>query len=73
MTSHAIKSSVEEIVVLLCTEFVIPKDRQGAETDAKAKEPLFELAGAQSPTCTDAAVRYRGESEFQKHKSFIGV
>ena len=40
-----------------------PKDHQGAESDAKAKEPLFELARAQSPTCTEAAVRYRGERE----------
>ena len=46
---------------LLCPEFVIPKDHQGAESDAKAKEPLFELARAQSPTCTDTAVRYQGE------------
>ena len=58
---------------MLCPEFVIPKDRQGAESDAKAKEPLFELARAQSPTCTDAAVRWWGESEFQKHKGFIGI
>ena len=29
---------------MLCPEFVIPKDRQGAESDVKAKEPLFELA-----------------------------
>ena len=46
---------------LLCPEFVIPKDHQGAESDAKAKEPLFELAWAQSPTCTDGTVRYQGE------------
>ena len=46
---------------VLCPEFVIPKDHQGAESDAKAKEPLFELARAQSPTCTDAVVRYWGE------------
>ena len=26
---------------VLCPEFVIPKDQQGAESDAKAKEPLF--------------------------------
>ena len=49
------------ICVVLCPEFVIPKDHRGAESDAKAKEPLFELARAQSPTCTDAAVRCRGE------------
>ena len=62
------------MLIVLCPEFVIPKDHQGAESDAKAKEPLFELARAQSPTCTDAAVRYLGrESEFQKHKGFIGV
>ena len=42
---------------------MIPKYRQGAESDVKAKEPLFELARAQSPTCTDAAVRYRRETE----------
>ena len=48
-------------VELLCPEFVIPKDHQGAESDAKAKEPLFKLARAQSPTYTDAAVRYQGE------------
>ena len=62
---------------------MIPKDHQGAESDAKAKnrckskEPLFlfELARAQSPTCTDEAVRYRREREsgFQKHKGFIGI
>ena len=60
-------------ILLLCPEFVIPKDHQGAESDAKAKEPLFELARAQSPTCTNAAVRYRVESEFQKDKGFIGA
>ena len=32
---------------MLCLEFVIPKYRQGAESDVKAKEPLFELARAQ--------------------------
>ena len=42
---------------------MIPKDHRGAESDAKAKEPLFELARAQSPTCTDTAVRYRRERE----------
>ena len=46
---------------ILCPEFVIPKDHQGAESDVKAKEPLFELARAQSPTCTVEVVRYRGE------------
>ena len=60
-------------IVLLCPEFVIPKYRQGAESDVKAKEPLFELARDQSPNCTDAAVRYQGKSEFQKHKGFIGA
>ena len=47
--------------LVLCPEFVIPKDHRGAESDAKSKEPLFELARAQSPTCTDTAVRYRRE------------
>ena len=60
-----------EVLGLLCPELVIPKDRQGAESDVKAKEPL--LARAQSPTCTDTAVRYRRESEFQKDKGFIGA
>ena len=48
---------------MLCPEFMIPKNHQGAESHAKAKEPLFELARAraQSPTCTNAVVRYRGE------------
>ena len=49
---------------------MIPKDRQGAESDAKAKELLFELALAQSPTCTDAAVRYRGERGVSKAQRF---
>ena len=30
--------------VLLCPKFVIPKDHQGGESHAKAKEPLLELA-----------------------------
>ena len=61
------------MTALLCSEFVIPKYRQGAESDAKEKEPLFELARAQSPTCTDAAVRYRGErASFKKTKVLLG-
>ena len=58
---------------VLCPEFVIPKSRQGAESDVKAKEPLFELARAQSPTCTDAEVRYRGErASFKRTKVLLG-
>ena len=58
---------------VLCPEFVIPKDRQGAESNVKAKEPLFELARAQSPTCTYAAVRYRGErASFKRTKVLLG-
>ena len=58
---------------VLCPEFVIPKYRQGAESDVKAKEPLFELARAQSPTCTEAAVRFWGEREsFKRAKVLLG-
>ena len=58
---------------LSCPEFVIPKDHQGAESNVKAKDPLFELARAQSPTCTDAAVRYRGErASFKSTKVLLG-
>ena len=65
---------VDSLCVLLCPEFMIPKDHQGAKSDAKAKEPLFELAGAQSPTCTDAEVRYWGErTSFKSTKVFWGL
>ena len=55
---------------MLCPEFVIPKYRQGAESDVQAKEPLFELARAQSPTCTDAVVRYWERERVSKAQSF---
>ena len=59
--------------LVLCPEFMIPKDHQGAESDAKAKEPLFELAQAQSPTCTDASVRCQGErANFKSTKVLLG-
>ena len=58
---------------VLCPEFVIPKYRQGAESDVKAKEPLFELAGAQSPACTDSVVRYLGERVSKGQRFYWGL
>ena len=64
---------LQQFLQLLCPEFVIPKDRQGAESDVKAKETLFELARAQSPTSTNAAVRYQGErASFKRTKVLLG-
>ena len=59
---------------MLCPEFVIPKYRQGAESDVQAKEPLFELARAQSPYLHQRSGEIPGrEGEFQKDKGFIGA
>ena len=51
-------------MLLLCPEFVIPTDHQGAESDVKAKEPFLHLGSGEIPG---------RESEFQKDKGFIGA
>ena len=56
--------------MLLSPDFEIPKDYQGSESDAKAKEPLFELARAQSPHSPTQQRDVEKESEFQKAKQF---
>ena len=67
------KKFLHFVLTLLCPEFMIPKYHQGAESDVKAKEPLFELARAQSSTCTDTAVRCQGErASFKRTKVLLG-
>ena len=50
-----------------------PQRPPGSRVRCKSKELFFELARAQSPTCTDTVVRYWRESEFQKDKGFTGA
>ena len=52
---------------------MIPKDSQGAESNVKAKEPLFQLARADFPTCTEAAVRYQGEQVTKAERFYWGL
>ena len=50
-----------------------PQRPPGSGVRCKSKEPLFELAWAQSSTCTDTAVRYRGErASFKRTKVLLG-
>ena len=62
----------------LMSSYVMPRIRDPqrpprVRVRCKSKEPLFELAPARSPTCTDAGVRYQGErASFKSTKVLLG-
>ena len=59
---------------MLCPEFVIPKDHQGAESHAKAKEPFIRASSSSIPYLHRRSGEIpERESGFQKHKGFIGI
>ena len=61
------------ICVVLCPEFVIPKDHQGAESDAKAKSLLRASWSSISYLHQRSGEMPGRESEFQKHKGFVEI
>lgn len=62
------------ITRLICPKSRIPEDNQGANTDAKNKEPLFEIARAQSHTCANCSGQVQEkESKFQNTQRFYGI
>ena len=50
-----------------------PQRPLGSRVRCKSKEPLFELARAQSPTCTDTAVRYQGKRVSKGQRFYWGL
>ena len=50
-----------------------PQRPPGSRVGCKSKGPLFELARTQSPTCSDAAVRYRREGVSKAQRFYRGL